>query len=770
MSKKHSQQQQPQQEEEQPEKLPTKAPNPAQRVTSTVFAGPFHPMDDVHVSTCPSAAARLNARCWRLCLLPPDDKVLLLKMHKDPRCDVPITVYLFAVMTLQRIFRGVLVRRRIVFVLTHPDARSILNGSRGSGGGGGGDGSSYDVNSIDWNGLRFRYWRLAESVVAERYQDWYPSLLEQIATRSAKRETADRFMHLRNVVCAKWQAALLNREFSRWADYDRWQVYFVAAASIQRAFRDHRRLLLEMAKCGGAAAAATAAANGDISGSSVLKRKRRYLVAGSTKGVNTRTITAAQLAERNHTISSSSSAASSPVSLSSPSAAASSGGVQNNATMMSIMAPSPKSVRTRGEYRHDHFLPHSARGRQDFAAAVIQELWHRFVYRRVFLLFVRLIKSRQGAATYHVLKAVSPSEAYLADKASSLHARFRLAAPVNPKDKYPPAIVFKIFTHSNVADICAFAPRNYVADRQIVWGPNLFARLSEKKQSELDEKMAVMAGGTSNSSSLLAAAAASATGFHKSGNGANMLLTKSDVLKHNSMTRQGWYRRVDNNEWRLVADVALLSKRECGPEVLDATITSAAAHFFNNYLQVSQKERLPHEQLIDDYITLTSHHTSATSTTTTRQRAEQVLRECTRAKRVAQRDKHLKQKQREWMVSLYAGSETAVAQAAINVQQIVKSVKQVLAATAPSQPSNNNTNKSAASTTSNTSAAVASALLSDDDIARLTRHEARRAVDNAFDCLTEEEQQEESERLLQWTEHLDVKKYAQDWLSLGTTK
>ncbi|KAK3739021.1 hypothetical protein QZH41_010479 [Actinostola sp. cb2023] len=55
-----------------------------------------------------------------------------------------------------------------------------------------------------------------------------------------------------------------------------------------------------------------------------------------------------------------------------------------------------------------------------------------------------------------MLKCINPREADLLDSAAGVHIKFRLAG-----EKFPPNIYYKIFTHRNIADIGAFAPRDY---------------------------------------------------------------------------------------------------------------------------------------------------------------------------------------------------------------------------------------------------------------------------------------------------------------------
>lgn len=61
-----------------------------------------------------------------------------------------------------------------------------------------------------------------------------------------------------------------------------------------------------------------------------------------------------------------------------------------------------------------------------------------------------------------LLKCINPREASLIDAASRIHLRFRLGGC-----SFPPTILYKIFTHAPIADICSFGPRNYAAEQAL---------------------------------------------------------------------------------------------------------------------------------------------------------------------------------------------------------------------------------------------------------------------------------------------------------------
>ncbi|KIY95840.1 Uncharacterized protein C11orf65 [Monoraphidium neglectum] len=67
--------------------------------------------------------------------------------------------------------------------------------------------------------------------------------------------------------------------------------------------------------------------------------------------------------------------------------------------------------------------------------------------------------ARGGDDPRALLRAINPREAALLDAAAGAHVRFRLGGA-----SFPPQVLYKIFTHRPVADINAFAPRDYAAE------------------------------------------------------------------------------------------------------------------------------------------------------------------------------------------------------------------------------------------------------------------------------------------------------------------
>ncbi|KAM9436526.1 protein MFI [Clarias gariepinus] len=132
----------------------------------------------------------------------------------------------------------------------------------------------------------------------------------------------------------------------------------------------------------------------------------------------------------------------------------------------------------------------------DQAARVIQRTWRRHANIVVFKYFKNLITFRNQGDPSLLLKFVNPREADLLDAASGVYMRFRLGGT-----SFPPNIYYKIFTHRPIVDMCANSPKDY---------------------THVGQKRAV------------------AQQVHN-----GLPLVPDD--------RSGWYRRVENNGWRLLS-------------------------------------------------------------------------------------------------------------------------------------------------------------------------------------------------------------------------
>ncbi|XP_032228131.1 protein MFI [Nematostella vectensis] len=90
------------------------------------------------------------------------------------------------------------------------------------------------------------------------------------------------------------------------------------------------------------------------------------------------------------------------------------------------------------------------------AARVIQRTWRKHIDIQVYRYYRDLISFRNRGDPSLMLRCINPREAALLEAGAGVHIKFRLAG-----ERFPPNIYYKIFTHRNVADIGAFAPRNY---------------------------------------------------------------------------------------------------------------------------------------------------------------------------------------------------------------------------------------------------------------------------------------------------------------------
>lgn len=96
------------------------------------------------------------------------------------------------------------------------------------------------------------------------------------------------------------------------------------------------------------------------------------------------------------------------------------------------------------------------------AAMKVQAAWRCYINKAIFRFYRDLINFREKADPLSVLKTINPQEAAMVDRSFGIHVRFRLGGTL-----FPPMIFYKIFTHSSLVDVNAFAPRDYVAERRI---------------------------------------------------------------------------------------------------------------------------------------------------------------------------------------------------------------------------------------------------------------------------------------------------------------
>lgn len=108
--------------------------------------------------------------------------------------------------------------------------------------------------------------------------------------------------------------------------------------------------------------------------------------------------------------------------------------------------------------RRRQFSGYKPKPQASSAAVIIQRAWRSHNNRRIFAYYRGLVAFKDKGDAALMLKAVNPREAALLDLALGAHVRFRLGGPM-----FPPTVYYKIFTHRALVDVCAFAPRDYVA-------------------------------------------------------------------------------------------------------------------------------------------------------------------------------------------------------------------------------------------------------------------------------------------------------------------
>lgn len=95
--------------------------------------------------------------------------------------------------------------------------------------------------------------------------------------------------------------------------------------------------------------------------------------------------------------------------------------------------------------------------RLEWVAAIrIQRAWRKHIDLQVYRYYRDLINFSTRGDPVVLLRCVNPTEAKLLDSASGASVRFRLAG-----DKFPPNIYYKIFTQRPIQDLCANSPKDY---------------------------------------------------------------------------------------------------------------------------------------------------------------------------------------------------------------------------------------------------------------------------------------------------------------------
>lgn len=291
---------------------------------------------------------------------------------RSGRDRLPVSAYVLGVVELQRLWRGILLRRRVL--------KKYI-------------GASF-----------VRQWKTEEIAMNAAY-------------KQIPRAPEAAFGALVRRVQARWRTVLLRSEFTRWENQQRWPIYWVAAATIQRAWVDFQ--------------------------------------------------------------------------------------YQRNVK------------------RHKNRSKRFYKTKLDQSAGKIQHVWKCYVQRKVFRFFVSLIRFREQGDPALMLKCIDPGESAMMDKAAGLHVRFRLGGAT-----FPPVILYKVFTHNNVADVCSFAPKDY----------------AKARERSLKDTPAIV---------------------HNKGN------------ERPASDKSSWYRRVDNNFWRPV-DSSVLSNAEEVAKAIDLQATKHA--------------------------------------------------------------------------------------------------------------------------------------------------------------------------------------------------
>ncbi|XP_042561640.1 protein MFI isoform X2 [Clupea harengus] len=95
------------------------------------------------------------------------------------------------------------------------------------------------------------------------------------------------------------------------------------------------------------------------------------------------------------------------------------------------------------------------------AVRVIKKTWRRHVDIQVFKYFKELVNFHNQGNPRVLLKHVNPREADILDPAAGVFIRFRLGGTT-----FPPNIYYKIFTHRPIVDLCANSPKDYTHESQ----------------------------------------------------------------------------------------------------------------------------------------------------------------------------------------------------------------------------------------------------------------------------------------------------------------
>ncbi|XP_067888954.1 protein MFI isoform X2 [Heterodontus francisci] len=133
------------------------------------------------------------------------------------------------------------------------------------------------------------------------------------------------------------------------------------------------------------------------------------------------------------------------------------------------------------------------------SARIIQRAWRRHVNIQVFKHYKNMINFRRKGNPRFMMKCINPIEAELLDSAAGVHVRFRLGG-----ETFPPKIYYKIFTNRPIVDICANSPKDYT-------NPSVKQKLPRQVHNY-------------------------------------------NPVKNEEDDCSGWYKRLENNDWRCLSD------------------------------------------------------------------------------------------------------------------------------------------------------------------------------------------------------------------------
>ncbi|XP_025955990.1 protein MFI isoform X2 [Dromaius novaehollandiae] len=94
--------------------------------------------------------------------------------------------------------------------------------------------------------------------------------------------------------------------------------------------------------------------------------------------------------------------------------------------------------------------------KQNHAARIIQRCWKSCIDMRIFQYYKELISFKGAGDPRLLMKCIDPREAELLDVAAGAFIKFRLGGA-----NFPPNIYYKIFTHRPIVDMCANSPKDY---------------------------------------------------------------------------------------------------------------------------------------------------------------------------------------------------------------------------------------------------------------------------------------------------------------------